>query len=63
MACVSPPRTTAGRVAAGGGVLADIPPGEIWSGYPAKPLRQFLRETVWLSKQASQKKGAKEVKE
>ena len=51
------------RVAAGGGVLADIPPGEIWSGYPAKPLRQFLRETVWLSKQASQKKGAKESKE
>jgi UDP-3-O-[3-hydroxymyristoyl] glucosamine N-acyltransferase len=51
------------RVAAGGGVLADIPPGETWSGYPAKPIRQFLRETVWLSKQASQKKGAKESKE
>ncbi|MFC5374639.1 UDP-3-O-(3-hydroxymyristoyl)glucosamine N-acyltransferase [Brevundimonas faecalis] len=51
------------RVAAGGGVLADVPPGETWSGYPAKPIRQFLRETVWLSKQASQKKGAKESKE
>ncbi|HZV83516.1 MAG TPA: UDP-3-O-(3-hydroxymyristoyl)glucosamine N-acyltransferase [Brevundimonas sp.] len=43
------------RVAAGAGVLADIPAGETWSGYPAKPIRQFLRETVWLSKQASGK--------
>lgn len=43
------------RVAAGAGVLADIPPGETWSGYPAKPLRQFLRETIWLAKQATGK--------
>lgn len=43
------------RVAAGAGVLSDIPAGETWSGYPAKPLRQFLRETVWVSKQASGK--------
>ncbi|WP_242913582.1 UDP-3-O-(3-hydroxymyristoyl)glucosamine N-acyltransferase [Brevundimonas pishanensis] len=48
------------RVAAGAGVLADIPPGETWSGYPAKPLRQFLRETVWLSKQVAHRKGSKE---
>jgi UDP-3-O-[3-hydroxymyristoyl] glucosamine N-acyltransferase len=45
------------RVAAGAGVLADIPAGETWSGYPAKPIRQFLRETVWLSKQV-RRKGA-----
>ena len=44
---------TGARVAAGAGVLADIPAGETWSGYPAKPIRQFLRETVWVSKQAS----------
>ncbi len=43
------------RVAAGAGVLADIPGGETWSGYPAKPIRQFLREIVWVSKQASRK--------
>ena len=43
------------RVAAGAGVLQDIPAGETWSGYPAKPLRQFLREAVWLAKQASGK--------
>ena len=43
------------RVAAGAGVLQDIPAGETWSGYPAKPLRQSLREAVWLAKQASGK--------
>lgn len=43
------------RVAGGAGVLADIPAGETWSGYPAKPIRQFLRETIWLAKQASGK--------
>lgn len=48
------------RVAGGAGVLADIPAGETWSGYPARPLRRFLRESIWLSKQAS-KKGAKET--
>ncbi len=45
------------RVAAGAGVLADIPAGETWSGYPAKPIRQFLRETVWLARQVARKKG------
>ncbi|WP_298743211.1 UDP-3-O-(3-hydroxymyristoyl)glucosamine N-acyltransferase [uncultured Brevundimonas sp.] len=47
------------RVAAGAGVLQDIPAGETWSGYPAKPLRQSLREAVWLAKQASGKAGAR----
>ena len=48
------------RVAAGAGVLADVPAGETWSGYPARPIRQFLRETVWLAKQAASKKGPRE---
>ena len=48
------------RVAAGAGVLADIPPGETWSGYPAKPIRQSLREAVWLAKQVSSRKGRRE---
>ncbi len=48
------------RVAGGAGVLADIPAGETWSGYPAKPIRQFLREAVWVSKQASRKKDDRE---
>lgn len=46
---------TGARVAGGAGVLADIPPGETWSGYPAKPIRQSLREAVWLAKQVSRK--------
>ena len=45
------------RVAAGAGVLADIPSGETWSGYPAKPLRQSLREAIWLAKQAGKSRG------
>jgi len=49
------------RIAAGAGILADVPPGETWSGYPAKPIRQFLRETIWVSKQAARKKGAGET--
>ncbi|RZJ18720.1 MAG: UDP-3-O-(3-hydroxymyristoyl)glucosamine N-acyltransferase [Brevundimonas sp.] len=48
------------RIAAGAGVLADVPAGETWSGYPAKPLRQSLREAIWLAKQAGRKKGPKE---
>ncbi|AQR62156.1 UDP-3-O-(3-hydroxymyristoyl)glucosamine N-acyltransferase [Brevundimonas sp. LM2] len=44
------------RVAGGAGLLADIPPGETWSGYPAKPIRQFLRESVWLARQVNRKK-------
>ncbi len=43
------------RIAAGAGILADVPAGETWSGYPAKPLRQSLREAVWLAKQAQGK--------
>ncbi|CAN5219141.1 UDP-3-O-(3-hydroxymyristoyl)glucosamine N-acyltransferase [soil metagenome] len=51
---------TGANVAAGAGVLANVPAGETWSGYPAKPLRQFLRETIWLSKQVGKKKGSRE---
>lgn len=43
------------RLAGGAGVLADVPAGETWSGYPAKPIRQSLREAVWLAKQAGGK--------
>lgn len=47
-------------IAAGGGVLSNVPAGQVWSGYPAKPLRQFLRETIWVSKQVAHKKGGKD---
>lgn len=40
------------QVGGAAGVLKDIPAGEIWSGYPAQPLRKWLREVNWLSKSA-----------
>lgn len=44
----------AGAVLAGAAaVFQDVPAGETWSGYPAKPLRKWLRETAWLSRKAS----------
>jgi UDP-3-O-[3-hydroxymyristoyl] glucosamine N-acyltransferase len=44
----------AGATLAGGAaVFQDVPPGEVWSGYPAKPLRKWLREAAWLSRKAS----------
>lgn len=39
-------------LAGGAGVLQDVPAGEVWSGYPAKPLRKWLREVAWLSRKA-----------
>jgi UDP-3-O-[3-hydroxymyristoyl] glucosamine N-acyltransferase len=32
------------QVAAGSGIMNDIPPGERWGGLPAQPLRSFFRE-------------------
>lgn len=46
-------------IAAGGGVLRDIPAGETWAGQPARPLRKFLRETAWLARETQRKDRAK----
>lgn len=44
----------AGATLAGGAaVFQDVPPGEVWSGYPARPLRKWLREAAWLSRRAA----------
>lgn len=45
------------RIAAAAMVINDVPAGETWGGAPARPMRRFLRETLWLAKQASGRKG------
>lgn len=37
------------KIAAGAAVLRSVPPKETWSGYPARPVRQFLRETAYVT--------------
>ena len=43
---------------AGSNVLTSVPPRERWGGYPAKALRQWLREVAWLAKAARGTKDA-----
>lgn len=38
------------RLAAQAGVISDIPPGETWGGYPARPHRESLRASAALRK-------------
>ncbi|NBB17232.1 UDP-3-O-(3-hydroxymyristoyl)glucosamine N-acyltransferase [Caulobacter sp. SLTY] len=42
-------------IGAAAGVMRNVPAGEVWSGYPAKPIREWLKETVWLAKAAHRK--------
>ncbi|MEL6473771.1 MAG: UDP-3-O-(3-hydroxymyristoyl)glucosamine N-acyltransferase [Pseudomonadota bacterium] len=46
-------------LAASAGVFRNVPEGETWGGTPAKPIRQWMRETAWLQKNAgpSKRKG------
>jgi UDP-3-O-[3-hydroxymyristoyl] glucosamine N-acyltransferase len=44
-------------LAAGSAVMHDVPEGETWAGYPAKPLRQWLREVAWLGKAIGKRNG------
>lgn len=44
------------QLAAGGGVFRDIPAGETWGGFPAQPIRSWLRETAMVTRLAREKK-------
>jgi UDP-3-O-[3-hydroxymyristoyl] glucosamine N-acyltransferase len=45
------------RIGAAAGVLKDVPAGETWGGFPARPMRQWMRENTWLTQRASRKEG------
>jgi UDP-3-O-[3-hydroxymyristoyl] glucosamine N-acyltransferase len=38
------------RVAARSGVMNDVPPGETWGGYPARPRMQWMRQQATLAR-------------
>ena len=39
-------------IGAAASVFKSVPAGETWTGFPARPLKRWLRETAWLSRKA-----------
>jgi UDP-3-O-[3-hydroxymyristoyl] glucosamine N-acyltransferase len=43
------------RLAARAGVAWSVPAGETWGGYPARPMRRWMRELAWLKAMAARR--------
>ena len=41
------------QIAARGGVTTNVPAGARWGGFPARPMREWLREAAWLRRKAA----------
>jgi UDP-3-O-[3-hydroxymyristoyl] glucosamine N-acyltransferase len=48
------------RLAAAAGVMGNVPAGETWGGFPARPIRRWLREAAWVGRMAARKEGTGE---
>lgn len=49
------------RLAAQAGVISDVPPGETWGGYPARPHRESLKASAALFKLSAMMKRLEEL--
>lgn len=45
------------KLGADAAVFTSVPAGETWAGSPAKPLKQWQRETVWLKRQTRKREA------
>ena len=45
------------QIAAGSGLMRDVPAGETWGGRPARPIKDWLRETAMLAKMTKKRNG------
>ncbi len=43
------------RIGAAAGVMSNVPAGESWGGFPARPVKRWLRETAILSRLANRR--------